>query len=183
MPGVRGIARGGTVKRRTTMQVFSVALRGEITSDEAARELAPYREAPLSLPRTRWAIVRRPRRWYDVVSFVGNFACVVAGVEWSWPFLVCALLFSAVPTRLVRVPVKIPKSASLEAYIDYCAAICECRRAAGDSVCGCERCGHGRLACDPCDECRRTGLVPPVGGSSLPAEWGPQPNGVYGWGR
>lgn len=26
-------------------------------------------------------------------------------------------------------------------------------------------------------------VVPPVGGAVRPAEWGPQPSGVYGWGR
>mgnify|MGYP000225675535 FL=1 len=148
------------MRRRTTMQVFNAALRGEITSDQAARELAPYREAALVVRGTRWAIVRRPRLWHDVVGLAIAVCCRALGADRLTVACVALSVGQWAALRLVRVPVKIPADPSFEAWRDHVDALREHRRRSGDSICGCERCGHGRLACDPCDECGRTGLVP-----------------------
>lgn len=53
----------------------------------------------------------------------------------------------------------VPADPSFEAWRDYVEAHVEAEHNP-HSICGCERCGHGRLVCDPCDECGRVGLVP-----------------------
>ena len=131
------------MKQRPTMQGFRAAPHSEITSGDATRELVPYREAPLVVPRTRWTIVRRPRRWHDVAALVGCAACHILDTEWSWVLTAAALLLAIVPMRFVRVPVTIPADRSI-------------------TTCGCDQCSHGRFTCDPCDpceECGRPGLM------------------------
>lgn len=130
----------GAMKQRPTMQGFRAAPRGEITSGDATRELVPYREAPLVVPRTRWTFVLRPRRWHAVAALVGCVAYHILDTEWSWVLTAAALLLAIVPLRLVRVPVTSPTDRSI-------------------ATCGCDRCSHGRLTCDPCEECGRPGRM------------------------
>ena len=131
---------------------------------------APYREATLSVPRTRWGLTWRApdaseRRWTIALCVPGLLSGVLLRVlgELVGVLAVVAVLtvaWALAGLRLTRVPVKIPANRSFEAWRDRVDALREHRRRSGDSTCGCERCGHGRLECDPRDDCGRTGLVP-----------------------
>jgi hypothetical protein len=131
---------------------------------------APYREAALVVPRTRLGLTWRApdaseRRWTIALCVPGLLSGVLLRVlgELVGVLAVVAVLTVAwwlAGMRLVRVPVTIPADRSFDAWRDHVDALREHRRRAGDSTCGCERCGHGRLECDACDDCGRTGLLP-----------------------